>query len=320
MLFVCVDGVERNRPIVEDEREHRLRPAGHVLEWYEERDVSAERFATMAAGAEGLLFYGGAGRLTAPILDLLPNLQVISYLGTGAARVVDLEAASDREIVVCNVPDYASDSIAEHTIALMLSVARRISEGDRLMRGGGWVRFEGLELRGRVLGVLGAGPIAQQVIWRARALGMRVICWTRNPDPSRAEQLAVRFTGLEELFSTADVISVHVAHTPETEGLISAALVSRMKPSAIFINTARAELVDNAAVFDRLRAGTLFGAGLDVFDVEPPPEGALPFDVSNLIVSPHVASITQATFGVALRLGIDNLVEYANGRPRNVVA
>ncbi|GAA2389722.1 2-hydroxyacid dehydrogenase [Dactylosporangium salmoneum] len=318
MKFVCVDGVPRYRDLAATFAATILRPYGHDLVWYEEAAPDADRFAELAAGADGLLLYGLRGRFPAEVLDRCPTIKIVGYLGTGVARAVDVPAVRSRGVAVCNVPDYASDSVAELTVALLLAVARRLTEGDRTVRAGEWARRPGRQLIGKQLGVVGAGPIAAKVISRARGLGMRPVCWTRRPTPERAAALGVEFVELPALFAESDVVSLHLSHTPATDGLISAQLLGTLKPDAIFVNTARAELVDTAALYDLLRREAIFGAGLDVFDSEPPDLSALPLD-ANLVLAPHAASVTAETFGVALRIGIENMRAFAAGQLVNEV-
>jgi D-3-phosphoglycerate dehydrogenase len=210
--------------------------------------------------------------LDAEVLRACPRLRFISFLGIGYASCIDVETATRQGITVANTPDYGSTSVAEHTLAMMLALTRHVAAGDRSLRAGRWEpgRFHGVELRGKTLGVVGLGPIGVEMARLGAGIGMRVIAWTRRAGPDRAPA-GVDMVTLEALFERADVVSLHLAYSRETEGLISRALLSRMKPSAWFVNTARARLVDNAALVELLAAGRIRGAALDVHETEPTP-------------------------------------------------
>jgi phosphoglycerate dehydrogenase-like enzyme len=257
--------------------------------------------------------------LPAGVLTACRSVRVVSFAGTGAARYVDLAEAARCGVTVCNVPAYAANAVAEHAFALMLAVARNLVQGDRTLRAGQWLPADGIELRGRRLGVVGAGPVGARVIAVGRALGMTVAAWTRSADPARAARLGVPLLPLDELFATSDVVSLHVAHTPVTEGLVDAALLGRLPPGAILVNTARAEIVDRVALAAALRAGRLAGAGVDVFDPEPPAADDPLLAEPRVVLSPHVAYRTPEANAELVRVAWANLLAFGAGRPENVV-
>ncbi len=267
--------------------------------------------------------------LPVEVMRRAPNLEVVSYLGTGAANFVDLAEAVRLGIAVCNTPGYGDNAVAEHALALLFAVARRVPRLDRGLRQAGQgagQRAEcgesqpGFDLRGKTLGLVGLGGIGARMAELAHALGMEVKAWTRNPSPERAQRLGVVFLPLEELLETSDVISLHLLLTPETEGLLGPEELDRMKPDAVLVNTARAELLDQAALVERLGDGRIAAAGLDVFWNEPLPADHPLLELDNVVLTPHVAFNTPEAIAAMMDIAIDNLVRYFEGSPINVVA
>jgi D-3-phosphoglycerate dehydrogenase len=271
--------------------------------------------------------------LPVEVMRRAPRLEVVSYLGIGAANFVDLAEAVRLGITVCNTPGYGDNAVAEHALALLLALARRVPRLDRGLRQAGrgagqgagqgaeWGQSQpGFELRGRTLGLVGLGGIGARMAELARALGMEVKAWTRNPSPERAERHGVAFLPLEELLETSDVISLHLLLTPETDGLLGPEELDRMKPDAVLVNTARAELVDQAALVERLRDGRIAAAGLDVFWNEPLPADHPLLELDNVVLTPHVGFNTPEAIAAMMDIAIDNLARYFEGSPINVVA
>jgi phosphoglycerate dehydrogenase-like enzyme len=175
-----------------------------------------------------------------------------------------------------------------------------------------------MELRGKTLGLVGLGPIGQEVARLGAGLGMRLVGWTRRAAPERALH-GLAFVSLEELFSQADVVSLHLSYRPETHGLISRALLARMKPTAWFVNTARAKLVDNAALAELLAAGRIAGAALDVHEEEPPRGEYIFRTLPNVLATPHIGYNTREASANMLRIAIDTVLAYARGERLHVV-
>ncbi len=318
MRFVCADGEEQYRAVLDPDQLARLEAAGHELVWFEGRPRTLEEWQERLVGAEGLLLMWS---LPAGLLAGHPRLRVVSFVGTGAASYVDLAEARASGVHVCYVPNYGANAVAEHAFALAFAVARAIPQGDRLVRSGRWSpgQYGGLELRGRRLGVIGVGPIGARAIEIGRALGMEVVAWTRSPSPERARRLGVRFVALEELFASADLVSLHLAHTPETERLIGRRLLSLLKPEAILVNTARGQLLDSEALVELLERGAFRGAGLDAFEEEPLPAGHALLRCPRVVLTPHVAFNTPEAKAELVRIALDNLLAFATGEPRNLV-
>lgn len=318
MRVVCIDGERQYWDIVQRDIGAVLEAAGHELHWYEQGFADPEAAIARAAGFDALLVVGDAGPVPAGLLRANPSIRLVSFIGTGAHRFVDLREAAETGAAVTNVPDFASDSVAEQAIGLMFAVARRTTEADRIVRSGGWSKNKGLKLAGRQLGVVGAGAIGSRVIARGLGLGMHPVYWSRTRSEARDQALGVPYLELPELFRTSSVVSLHLLHTAQTEGIIGAELLDLLPPDAIVINTARAEILDTAHLYRLLERGAIFGAGLDVYPTEPPDLSALPTDVPNLVLTPHIGFHTDEA-DVVFRVAGANIVAFAAGRPQNVL-
>jgi phosphoglycerate dehydrogenase-like enzyme len=204
--------------------------------------------------------------------------------------------------------------VAEHTLALMMAVAKRTVEVDQQVRQGRWPRAMVTQLRGKTLGLIGTGAIGREVARLGAGIGMRVIAWTFHPRGDVAEWVA-----FEEVFRRSDVLSVHVRLSTETSGLIRREHLELMKPGAILINTARGGIVNEADLAQALLTNRIAGAGLDVFETEPlPPESPL-FAMPNVVLTPHAAGITPEATEAGLALAIENVFAFLAGEPTNVV-
>jgi glyoxylate reductase len=277
------------------------------------QEVLAESF-TLADGVEGA--DGILSVLTTPVDGELfdragPQLRVVANYGVGVDNV-DLEAARARNVLIANTPDVLTDAVAELTIALTLALLRRVAEGDRFLRKQSRWSFSlefmlGRSLRGKTFGVVGAGRIGRAAASLAEALGARAIFAGRGDD-------------LGVLLETADVVSLHCPLTPQTRHLIDAAALARMRPTSVLVNTARGPIVDEPALVDALRDGTIAGAALDVYEHEPEVSAGL-LELENVVLTPHVASATPETREAMGMLAVEALrAVLLEGRvPPNVV-
>jgi len=222
-------------------------------------------------------------RVSDAVMAASPALRQILFLGTGAANFVDLPAAAARGIPVHTIKGYGDRAVAEHTIALLLAVWRDIAAQDASVRSGGWAGAPLGEVLGKTIGLIGMGAIGSEVARIALALGMRVLVWARRP----VDLPGVTQVDLDTLLDSADIVSPHLAYTAETAGFLSAARLRRMKRGAVLINTARAELTDEAEVIAMLHDGHLAGAGLDVFSAEPLPADHLLRRAPRAVLTPH---------------------------------
>ncbi|MEJ2217458.1 MAG: D-glycerate dehydrogenase [Gemmatimonadota bacterium] len=251
-------------------------------------------------------------------LDGLPELRVVANYAVGYDNI-DLEAARARDVAVSNTPGVLTVATAELTWTLILAASRRVQEGGALARSGSWsgwgpTQLLGTELQGKVLGLIGAGRIGREVGLRAPAFGMRVLCWDRAFDPDWLAQVGARAVELDTLLGESDVVSVHVPLTPETEHLLDAAALARMKAGSVLVNTARGPIVDEAALIDALERGHLRAAGLDVYENEPEiPERLRRLD--NVVLLPHLGSATEEARRGMWRLAWENLLRGLRGEP-----
>jgi len=258
--------------------------------------------------------------MDAEVLRACERLRFVSFLGIGYNSCIDVAEATRRGIDVAYTPDYGATSVAEHALAMILALTRHIGPAFVSAREGRWEpgRFQGMELRGKTLGIVGLGPIGAEMARLGAGLDMRLLGWTRRASAERARH-GVTLVSLEDLFAAADVVTLHLAFTPESHGLISRALLERMKPGAWFVNTARAKLVDNAALVDLLRSGRLRGAALDVHDTEPPPADDVFRTLPNVLLTPHIGYNTREAASNMLRIAIATVEAFARGERLHVV-
>ena len=255
----------------------------------------------------------------AEVFRACPKLRVLSLWGTGTDHV-DLGAARDYRVTVTNTPGVSAVAMAEHTLALMLAVARDIPRIDRKTRKGAWPRGFVTQLHGKTLGVVGLGAIGMQTARIANGIGMRVIAWTRNPGAKPLQELGVELVSLDDLYRWSDVVSLHVRLVDETVGMVGSREFALMKDSAIFINTARGPIVEERALLQALREGAIRGAGLDVFDSEPLPENHPLGTLPNVVMTPHSGGVTEEALEAGLQMAVDNVFLALAGNARNVVA
>ena len=244
-----------------------------------------------------------ATKVTGAVMEAASRLKVVGRAGIGIDNI-DLDAATARGVVVMNTPHGNAITTAEHTIALMFALARNIPAADRSTQAGQWEksRFMGVELAGKRLGIVGCGNIGSIVAERAMALKMKVVAYDPFLSPERALDLGVEKLDLDELLATADIISLHVPMTDETQGMINAQAIAKMKPGARIINCARGGLIVESDLKEALEAGHIAGAAVDVYDSEPARENVL-FGVENVIATPHLgASTTEAQEKVAVQV------------------
>ncbi|HEY6291777.1 MAG TPA: phosphoglycerate dehydrogenase [Terriglobia bacterium] len=251
-----------------------------------------QRLVEELQSAEALVVRS-ATKVTAELLEHARRLRVIGRAGVGVDNV-DLDAATRKGVVVMNTPGGNAMSVAEHSVALMLALARRIPQADASLKQQRWEKkaFLGHELRGKALGLVGFGRIGAEVARLAQAFGMSVVAYDPHISPRLASDLNVKLVSLEELFGTSDFISLHASATPESRHLVNARTLALAKPGLRIINCARGELVDDAALLAALEEGRVEGAGLDVFEIEPPKDSRLVAH-PNVVATPHIAGSTE---------------------------
>lgn len=262
--------------------------------------------------------------LNRAVLDALPKLRYIGTLATGY-NTIDVRAAREKGVTVCNVPLYCVETVAQLTLALLLALCCRVEHLSAVTRSGGWndaieathTTAPILELSGKTLGILGFGNIGRAVAQLGLALGMRVLVHSRT---QRALPAGCTWCGFETLFETADVVSLHCPLTDETRGIVGASVLARMKPTALLINTARGALVDENALADALNSGRLAGAGLDVMAEEPPRADHPLLTAKNCLITPHIAWASREARLRLIDAVAGNLRAFLAGQPVNVVS
>ena len=248
----------------------------------------------------------------------LPNLRIVANVAVGYDNV-DLVAAEMRKVLVTNTPNVLTDATADLTWALILAAARRLVEGVALIRSGRWTGWHpeqllGMELRGRTLGLLGAGRIGQAVGRRAPAFGLRVLYSARTPKPEFERETGATRVDTTRLLAESDILTLHLPSTPETKGIINAETIGRMKPGAILINTARGDLVREEALAIGLEDGRVGAAGLDVYAVEPAIHPRL-LAAPRTVLLPHIGSATDETRRRMAAIAVANVEAVLNGKP-----
>ena len=277
-----------------------------------------EELLRLAEGAGAIVNIRARCRFGRDFFEKASALRVLSIWGTGTDHV-DLPAAKEAGVVVSNTPGVAAHSVAEHTLALMLAAARQIPANDAALRRDKWPRGQMTQLTGKTLGLIGLGAIGRQTARIARGIGMRLIAWTFHPDDAIAKELEIEWVELNALYERADVVSIHVRQTPDTEGMVGEEAFARMKPGAILVNTARGPIVDEEALVRALTEGPLAAAGLDVFGKEPLPSGHPIAGLPNAVLSPHNAGVTPEVTEAGLLMAAENVAAFFEGNPQNVV-
>jgi len=260
-------------------------------------------------------------------LNALPELKYIGVLATGY-NVVDTAAATERGIIVSNIPTYGTDSVAQHVAALLLEFARGVGVHNKAVHDGEWTSNADwcfanqpmFELSGRTLGIVGIGRIGQTLARIGAAMGMKLIAhdlfW---PDAEKLAGLEVEQVELDDLFSRSDVISLHCPLTPENQHMVNQEKLKQMKPNALLINTSRGPLVDNQALAVALHEGVIAGAALDVLDTEPPPADNPLLAAPNCLITPHIAWYAVEARQRLMQIAADNLKAFQQGNAQNVV-
>ena len=274
------------------------------------RPLSSSQLAALLPGVDG--YIAGLDAIDAAALAAADALRVVARYGVGVDNV-DLAAAAARGIVVTNTPGANARSVAELTVALLLLLARPVLRAATETRAGGWPRLPGRSLAGKTVGLVGFGAIGRQTARLLAGFDCRLLAYDPLLNEATAAALGVRAAGLDELLATSDFVSLHAPVTPATRGMVDAAFLARMKPGAALVNTARGELVDEAALLDALTSGRLRGAALDAFAAEPPggdnPLLALP----NVIATPHMGAHTDGATTVMGRMALADCLAVLRG-------
>ena len=258
-----------------------------------------------------------ADHLDATFFDACPSIRVVSQLAVGYDNI-DVTAATERGVLVCNTPGVLTDATADLAFALMLAHSRRLFAADHALRNGEWGEWSPVfmlsrDLHGKALGIVGLGAIGKAVAERAKGFKMPLLYWSRSRKPESEAELGAQYRELDDLLREADYISIHVALSDETRGLIGEREFGLMKPEAVIVNTARGPIIDQDALYEALVEKRIGGAALDVFAEEPLPTDHPLLALENVVVSPHVGSATFETRARMTDLAVDNLLAYFTG-------
>jgi len=259
----------------------------------------------------------GAEPITGDVLAASKKLRLVVKHGIGVDNI-DLDAATSLDIVVAYTPDTNTEAVADLTIGLMLVLLRGICRANSSTRQGGWDRYVGHELGAITVGLIGTGKIGSAVARRLSPFGTNIVGYDLAPNATLTSKYGLRYVSLDELLSTADIVSLHVPLTKETRGMIGAKELSLMKSSAYLVNTARGELVDEEALYEYLKSHRIAGAALDVFSKEPPRGNPL-LQLDNVIVTPHIGAYTYEAMERMDRVAAETIVAFAQGKRLNNV-
>ena len=304
---------------IPDEGLDRITAVADVDVWPDRLPPPAAILRERVAGCEGLVSLL-TDRVDAALLEAAPRLRVVSNFAVGFNNV-DVAACTASGVCVGNTPGVLTDATADIAVTLLLAAARRLGESATDAREGRWITWEplgwlGQDLSGRTLGIVGMGRIGAATARRLHhGWGMKVLYTSRTPKPGVEEELQATRVELDRLLAESDFVSVHADLNPSTNGLFGTAEFRKMKRTAVFVNTSRGPLVDQVALAEALRSGTIFAAGLDVTDPEPLPSDHELFQLSNCVIAPHIASATVGTRNAMARLCAENLLAGLRGEP-----
>ncbi len=299
------------------EKEHikRLRSLGD-LEVFDEPPKTLDELKKRTESADIVMV--GWTDLTREVIGFSKRLRMVSIWAT-TCHYVDLKAAGERGVVVSHVPGYAMEAVAEHTFALLLGAARRLTHADKHVRKGDfdWRPFGGVELQGKTLGIIGTGSIGCRVAEIAKGFDMQILAYDKFPNVKRAEQIGMEYVDLQALLKKSDFITIHVTLTPATAGLLGKKEIDAMKRGVALINTSQGKVIDEKALVDALRSGSVSFAGLDVFSEEPPAKDNPLFKLDNTILSPHIGFHTVEAIRRCTDICIDNIARFVEGHAQN---
>lgn len=307
-LGVSAEDVEElSQPLIE---------AGCTFASFDEKTTDPAELIRRAEGAEVVMIANNP--LPAEVIEVLPDLKMIAVAFTGIDHVA-LDVCRERGITVCNCAGYSDVAVAELTVGLAIDVLRLVREGDAAVRSGGTSSgLTGREISGRTVGIVGTGHIGTRAGALFAAFGARVLGYARHENPA-ATAAGIEHVGLDELLRESDIVSLHLPLNDGTRGFIGAQELEAMKEGAVLINCARGPIVDNAALARALEAGSIAGAGIDVFDGEPPLAADYPLlHAPNTIFTPHVAFLTEEAMGRRAVIEFGNVAAWVAGKPENV--
>jgi D-3-phosphoglycerate dehydrogenase len=290
----------------------KLKELGEV-KVYTTKPQSTEEIVRRIKDADIVINLRAYCKFPAEVLKTAEKLKMISVWGTGTDNI-DLDAVKELGITVTTTPDTATESVAEHALALMLAAARKIPQTDRQVKDGKWIRGLTTQLYGKTVGVIGTGVIGSHFAKLAKGIGMNVIAWTFNPSDEKANDIGLKYVPLEQLLRESDVVSIHLRLSDQTEGLIGKNEIAKMKPTAFIVNTARGRILDSEALVEALKEDKIAGGGLDVFKKEPIDPDDPILDLDNIVLTPHSAGQTPEVVDKGLNMAVENIADFLSGR------
>ena len=274
-----------------------------------DRDLEIDALIAILANVDAVIW--GGRKLDRDLLEKAPLLKVISRRGVGYENV-DIAAARERNILVATTAGTTHEGVADHVFGLLLAAARKLHAGQRVVDEGRWEQQSSVGLSGKTIGIVGLGSVGKAVARRATGFAMKIVAYTPTPDDAFAEEHGVRYVTLDELLSEADFISISASANPKTSHMIDERAISKMKPAAILVNTARGSLVDENALAAALREGRIAAAAVDVFEQEPPVNTPLR-GLSNAVLTPHSAGNTAESRVLANVVASETVVNFMRG-------
>lgn len=294
-----------------------MKEAGHEFVYYDEKTTDVEELAERSADADIVIIANNPYPKEA--FQNAENLKLINVAFTGVDHV-DQEAAKDQGIQIANAAGYSNTAVAELVIGLTIDVLRKISFGNESVRQGEDVTtFQGNEIKGKTVGIIGTGSIGLEAARLFKAFGANLIGYNRS-EKEEAKELGLEFVSLDDLLKQSDIVSVHLPLNDETKNTLSKEKLALMKPEAILINAARGPIIDNDALAELLNNEKIAGAGIDVFDMEPPiPKDYPLLSAKNAILTPHIAFLTDESMVTRAHIAFDNVEKYLEGNPQNII-
>ncbi|MGE7094430.1 2-hydroxyacid dehydrogenase [Lysinibacillus sp. NPDC048646] len=295
-----------------------IKQAGHEFVYYNEKTTDSAELANRSEGADIIMIANNP--YPTDVINQNDNLKLINVAFTGVDHVGSAHA-KNQDIMICNAAGYANQAVAELTIGLVLDLYRHITQGDREIRDSNFPGpFQGSEIKGKTVGLIGTGKIGMMTAHLFKAFGAKLVASDQSRRNPEAEDLGIEYMELDELLAQSDIVSLHIPLLPSTKGLISKEKLDVMKESAILINCARGPIVDNDALADALNEGRIAGAGIDVFDMEPPIPGDYKLlHAKNAILTPHVGFLTDEAMELRARIAFDNTIAFLEDRPQNII-
>ncbi len=291
---------------------------GHEFTYYPSKTTDPEELKRRSAGCEVVMIANNP--YPGDVVRSADQLKLLNVAFTGIDHV-GLDACKEKGVAVCNAANYSNETVAELVIGMTINLLRKITEAERAVRSGGTsAGLAGREIAGRTVGIIGTGRIGMITARLFQAFGAKVIAYSRTAKPE-AEALGIEYKSLEEVMRESDIVSLHTPNNASTRGMISRELIDLMKPTAIIINCARGPIIDDQALANALNEGRIAGAGVDVFNVEPPLKDDQPLlHAKNCLVTPHVAFLSEEAMIRRAHIAFQNTLAYLDGKPENLCA